>query len=277
MITTGIKKFFNATTSDTTDGVSDLKTDILVPHNTTYKLQYAISPERLGSGFIRLTSINFMYLVQSGANPVSITTALKRKKYNNGSSDTTTTITTSDSGFGVTNTNYYIGTTTITSPVFLSENDGHQYLYEVSIQGNVSLDSDCLISGLEVVYDIQNILAPTPLYLNSNGTLVSGNFIKYNGNTPTEFNGQYLCNKSGTVSNMYVKLSGTPDGTETYTLTARKNGTNQSLSVAISGSNTSGNDTTHSFSVAAGDLLSVQNIITNGTKVVSVIVTLDIL
>lgn len=62
---------------------------------------------------------------------------------------------------------------------------------------------------------------------------------------------------AGTIDKLYVLSNLSPGAGTSYTLTVRKGGTDQSLTCAITDTNTSNNDTTNSFSVSAGDILSV--------------------
>lgn len=59
---------------------------------------------------------------------------------------------------------------------------------------------------------------------------------------------------AGTIKNLYVVLNAAPGVGITITLTFLKNGVSQTLLVSITGNvATTGSDTTHSFTVAAGD------------------------
>ena len=62
---------------------------------------------------------------------------------------------------------------------------------------------------------------------------------------------------AGTVSLMYVVAANTLT-TASATITARKNGSDQTLVTTLAGGADTGNDTTHSFSVVAGDYVSVR-------------------
>jgi len=58
---------------------------------------------------------------------------------------------------------------------------------------------------------------------------------------------------SGTFSNLYVSLSGTPGAGKSYVFELYKNSSATGLTVTISGTATTANDTTHTFTVTAGD------------------------
>lgn len=64
---------------------------------------------------------------------------------------------------------------------------------------------------------------------------------------------------AGVLSNLYAVLSASPGTSKSYAVTVMHNGVATTLTTgAISGSNTTGNDTTHSINVAAGDTISIQ-------------------
>jgi hypothetical protein len=73
---------------------------------------------------------------------------------------------------------------------------------------------------------------------------------------------------SGTVRNLYFAINAA-EATNDITITVRKNGTDQTLTVTLTHGSTSVSDTTHSFTVAAGDLLSVKSV----SSVASAVVT----
>lgn len=71
-----------------------------------------------------------------------------------------------------------------------------------------------------------------------------------------------------TAKNLYVKALAAPVGVETFVYTLRKNGSDTALTVTITGSNTTGNDTTHTVSFAAGDLIDLK-LITSASAAVT--------
>jgi hypothetical protein len=72
----------------------------------------------------------------------------------------------------------------------------------------------------------------------------------------------------GVIKNLYVQLNAVSPGVgKSYTYTIIKNGVASALQVVISDTNTSGNDTTHSVTVAAGDNISMR-ITPSGTPAV---------
>jgi len=68
---------------------------------------------------------------------------------------------------------------------------------------------------------------------------------------------------AGTITAMYAYVKTAPGTGETLTLTIRKNGSNTTNVVAIAGTSTSGNDITHTVTVAAGDRITVSSVETN--------------
>lgn len=62
---------------------------------------------------------------------------------------------------------------------------------------------------------------------------------------------------SATLKNFYVTLDVAPGAGNSWTLTIRKNQASTALTITISGSDDTGNDTTHTVSVAAGDKISI--------------------
>lgn len=61
----------------------------------------------------------------------------------------------------------------------------------------------------------------------------------------------------GTIDLLEVLAVGSPGAGTSYTITVRKNGADQTLTAAISGTNTANSDVTNSFTVVAGDIISV--------------------
>lgn len=66
-----------------------------------------------------------------------------------------------------------------------------------------------------------------------------------------------LVSTSGTLSNFYLNLDAAPGAGTSQTFTVYKNSVATSLAVTVSGTNTSGNNTSDTVSVVAGDTLSV--------------------
>lgn len=60
-----------------------------------------------------------------------------------------------------------------------------------------------------------------------------------------------------TMSTFFVNLDTAPGTAKSYTFTIRKNSVDTAVTIAISGSNTSGTDNTHSVSFAAGDVITI--------------------
>lgn len=70
---------------------------------------------------------------------------------------------------------------------------------------------------------------------------------------------------AGTFRNFRIKLGTAPGTGVTRTFTVRKNGVDTALVVAISGTATTGSDTSNDISFAAGDYISIKHVVTGGT------------
>lgn len=64
---------------------------------------------------------------------------------------------------------------------------------------------------------------------------------------------------STTVSQLYVKLDTAPGGSASYTFKIRKNGADTGVTLTITGAATSGTDTSHSVTFAAGDVITISS------------------
>lgn len=68
---------------------------------------------------------------------------------------------------------------------------------------------------------------------------------------------------SGTIKNLYIRIGAAQSATGSLVFTVRKNSVNQALTVTFTnadGSNVTKSDTTNSFSVVAGDLITIQGV-----------------
>ncbi len=74
----------------------------------------------------------------------------------------------------------------------------------------------------------------------------------------TEANIYELVASAGTFSNLKIYLQTAPGSGKSWTFTVRKNGVDTALTLSIADTATSGTDTTHSFTVAAGDKISIK-------------------
>ena len=80
---------------------------------------------------------------------------------------------------------------------------------------------------------------------------------------------RYVATRSGTLQNLYIKASAnTFSGTVTFTV--MKNGSNTALTAQLTGSGvTTASDTTHSVSVAAGDVLALSMVTSAGSGTIT--------
>lgn len=74
----------------------------------------------------------------------------------------------------------------------------------------------------------------------------------------TEGNRQQVMPTAGTFRNLRVKMNGTPGAGKSYTFMVRKNGADTSVTCVIADTATSASDTANSFSVVAGDLVTLK-------------------
>ncbi len=70
--------------------------------------------------------------------------------------------------------------------------------------------------------------------------------------------------KSGTIKNLYVNLSVAPGTSDSRTFTLTKNGVAQTVTCQISGAAITASDLTHSFTVNAGDEISLKIVSVKG-------------
>lgn len=101
----------------------------------------------------------------------------------------------------------------------------------------------------------QQVWAANIISASHSGTL----FITPVGNlsNATESNASQLAGVAGTFSNLYVNATA-PGGSDTIVVTIDKNTTGQTLTCTVSAAGTACNDTTHSFTVVATDLISTK-------------------
>src|SRR3990167_8213085 len=75
----------------------------------------------------------------------------------------------------------------------------------------------------------------------------------------TDGTGKCTVTTDGTVKNLRILLDVSPGSGTSYTFTVRKNGSNASLACSIADTATSCQDSTNSFSVSGGDLLTIES------------------
>lgn len=75
-----------------------------------------------------------------------------------------------------------------------------------------------------------------------------------------------VCPVPGTVRNLFVVADGSPAVGQTFAYTVRKNSVDQAVTCTIAGTGAIANDSTHSFPVAAGDLLTVKLVTSAGAS-----------
>jgi len=111
------------------------------------------------------------------------------------------------------------------------------------------------------VMDFIPDIAGQTLFMSATGQLTQNIFIPPIFGvitSATEFDIELLIPCSGTIKNLYVNSEVAPGGSNTFIFTVRKNNVDQTLSVTLTAAQTSGNNTSNSFTVAAGDRISIQ-------------------
>jgi hypothetical protein len=100
--------------------------------------------------------------------------------------------------------------------------------------------------------------------------------------TPSASEIQMSVTRPGTIRNLYLRVQGAGTGTQNVTYTVRKNGVDTPLTVAVANdavAPANATDTTHSFTVKAGDLISISIVKTAGVAVgqTDVIATVELI
>lgn len=96
------------------------------------------------------------------------------------------------------------------------------------------------------------------------GAIAAGatNYVGAIGNNAVEANVRMVAPVAGTLRNLYVVADAAPGAGQTFIYTVRKNGADDTITCTLSGAAaTTGNDTTHTDSVAAGDTFDVKVVI----------------
>jgi collagen type VII alpha len=109
-------------------------------------------------------------------------------------------------------------------------------------------------------YNSSTVSSSATNYFSLNGGTATGN--------ATEANRQCIVPRSGTVSALYIKTGTTHSASGSIVFTVRLNGADTALTLTIAASTAAGtfSDTTNSFSVSAGDLLTLKAANGSGTS-----------
>lgn len=94
------------------------------------------------------------------------------------------------------------------------------------------------------------------------------------GASSQDLDNQNIVPLAGTVKNLYVELTNNP-GAYDVVFTITKGGADQALTCTINNA-TTGNDTSNSFAVAAGDLLGIKCVTPNGATGGASLVAIEI-
>lgn len=82
---------------------------------------------------------------------------------------------------------------------------------------------------------------------------------------------------AGTVKNLFVRLSSAPGSGKTLTATVFKNGAATTLTCDITGTAVANSDTTHTFTVVAGDTISLHITTTSGASPKDLVATVEMI
>ncbi|MBR1124522.1 hypothetical protein JQ628_23550 [Bradyrhizobium lablabi] len=102
---------------------------------------------------------------------------------------------------------------------------------------------------------------PSPVHFSSTNFNINGGDTRYVGHAAAataENTVQFPISQAGTLKNFYFATAVAPGGAQTLTITLRKNGVATGITATITGAAISASDLTHTVSVVAGDLLSLQ-------------------
>lgn len=115
------------------------------------------------------------------------------------------------------------------------------------------------------------LLITSPAYPATVQHLHDGYPSNWGGGGSINIHGVTLISKAGTISGMWIKQSGASGTSKTWTYTVYKNGSSTSMTCPISGaSDTTCNDVTNTFTVAAGDYLHIVAAPTSSPNTVNV-------
>lgn len=139
--------------------------------------------------------------------------------------------------------------------------------HSVSVTAGDTLSWGIVTSGtggsavlMHVGFDIAGTSASDGAPITSGTSALSAsatNYLGLQGSTAdaTINNQQMVIPTAGTIDKAYFWLAGSPGAGKDYTATLVKNSVDTSLVITISGTNSTGSDTTDSISVVAGDLV----------------------
>jgi hypothetical protein len=134
------------------------------------------------------------------------------------------------------------------------------------LAGNAVIGGTLAVTGAVTVGGAA-LVTTKGLFSGRTGSVVAGSTVYVGISESAAETDQYLiCPVAGTVRNLYVQTDGPPGGAETFTYTVRKNGADQTVTCVVSAAAITGNDTTHSFVVAAGDKLTVKLVTSGGAS-----------
>jgi hypothetical protein len=133
--------------------------------------------------------------------------------------------------------------------VLIADNDDSNNIKKVTANGIALLKAIDLFRGTTNA----NLATGTTYYLGADNT------------PPTSENDSaMLCGITGNINRLYVEVTTAPGAGESYTFTMRKNGSDESMTGSITETATTLDVTTNTFSVVAGDNISIKMVTSAG-------------
>ena len=110
---------------------------------------------------------------------------------------------------------------------------------------------------------------------NSGGTMISGQYIGFGFMSATISKCEIVMTRAGTLSNMYGIVTVAGGGTSANIMTLYKNGASTTLALGFSATATQANDTTHTVSVSAYDVITLLYTASNGPASATGIISVE--
>ena len=127
--------------------------------------------------------------------------------------------------------------------------------------GTINGGSALTVNSTELnLLDNQTVLRKQAIFGSSLGTSVAAGETKYIGThlAAAAYTSAFLLSYAGTIKNLYVYSNGSPGVGETYTYTLMKDNVAQTVTCEIASGANQSSDTSHSFTVNAGQRVSLR-------------------
>lgn len=149
----------------------------------------------------------------------------------------------------VSSANALLTATTVAGAVTLTDNVQVTAGSGVSVSGSPNFAVSAF-TGSGIAFGGLTVAAITALYFGITSPNATENSVA-----------QWIAPRAGTVSQLYVRLSANlAVATNTLAFTVRKNAADTALTCTVATGSSTANDTTHSFTVAAGDLITAKSL-----------------